>query len=412
MRYEKAIDWLYGTQLFGIKLGLENTERLLREWRLPAEGQRLIHVAGTNGKGSVCAMVDSICRAGGYRTGLFTSPHLVSYRERIRVNFEMIGEREAARLLSELRELVTGWKSHPTFFELTTVLAMRYFAEQECEVVVLETGMGGRLDATTGVIARAVSAGLGGGSSVSVVTRIGMDHEQWLGDTIEKISHEKAGIMREGVPVVSARQAEEAELILEARAEEVGTEIEFIDDIYARGALGLSGRHQRENAALARAAIGRSGLVLSDGVVDEGLANVRWRGRFERVGARLVLDGAHNPEATRALVETWREEFGDERAIVFFGAVESKDVGGMVSSLAEIASVFHVVTVGTARGIAAEALAETMRGLTDVPCLVGRGLVEILAPAEEGLVLVTGSLFLVGECLGILEGREFERSLQ
>ncbi|MEM7146769.1 MAG: folylpolyglutamate synthase/dihydrofolate synthase family protein [Verrucomicrobiota bacterium] len=411
MRYEDAIEWVYGTQLFGIKLGLENTERLLSEWGLPAGGQRVIHVAGTNGKGSVCAMVESVCRAGGYRTGLFTSPHLVTYRERVRVDFEMIGEEAVARLLSEIREVVAGWEVHPTFFELTTVLAMRYFAECECEVVVLETGMGGRLDATTGVMGRLVEDG-GGDRGISVITRIGMDHEKWLGDTLEKVAKEKAGIMRPGVPVVSGEQAAEVSAELEAEAARVGTEIEFVEGEDELGAPGLAGRHQRENARLARAAVELAGLGVSDEAVAEGLGSVRWRGRFERVGEGVILDGAHNPDAMRALVATWREVFGEEKAQVVFGAVETKDVAGMLEVLLEIASEFVLVTVGTGRGIAAAELAGMAGELAGVACRVGGGLCEVPDMAEKGRVLVTGSLFLVGECLGVLGQGGFERSLQ
>jgi dihydrofolate synthase/folylpolyglutamate synthase len=415
MRYEEAMEWLYGTQMFGIKLGLENTGRMLGEWALPKEGQRIFHVAGTNGKGSVCAMVDSICREGGYRTGLFTSPHLVTYRERVRVDFEMIGEGDVVRLLSELREMVSGWETHPTFFELTTVLALRYFAERECEVVVMETGMGGRLDATTGVM-EAMGVGGYGGRGLSVITRVGIDHEKWLGDTLAKVAWEKAGIMKAGVPVVSAVQAGEVEAVLREEAGRVGTTIEFVPGEYEGGALGLDGAHQRRNAALARAAVLVSGMRMGEEAMAAGLAGVRWPGRFERIGERLVLDGAHNPQAMRSLVETWRATFGEEKGTVIFGTVELKDVRGMVGALAGIAARFIVVTVGTGRGVPAAELGELVREVTLEPCTVVAELEEALEVAGEvageGRVLVTGSLFLVGECLGVLGGDEFEGSLQ
>ena len=170
MDYDDAIEWLYSTQLFGMKLGLETVAKLLAALDLPADGQRFIHVAGTNGKGSVCAMADSILRAAGYRVGLFTSPHLVSYRERMLVDGEMLPEDQVASGLSKIRNLVGEWEAHPTFFEITLVLALMAFAEAEVEVVVLETGMGGRLDATNVVT-----------PVVSVITPIALDHTQWLG---------------------------------------------------------------------------------------------------------------------------------------------------------------------------------------------------------------------------------------
>ena len=193
--YKEALTWLYGTQRFGIKLGLENIQRLLHALDVPAQEQRIIHVAGTNGKGSVCAMIDAICRAQGYRTGLFTSPHLVTYRERIRVDGEMITEEKVAEGLATIRRLISDWEPHPTFFEITTALALIHFKQCDCDVIALETGLGGRLDATNSVQ-----------PVVSVVTPIGYDHQSWLGSTLEEIAGEKAGIIKAHIPVVSAEQ--------------------------------------------------------------------------------------------------------------------------------------------------------------------------------------------------------------
>ena len=253
MIYPEALAWLYGTQRFGIKLGLENVRRLLRELAVPGKGQRIVHVAGTNGKGSVCAMIDSISRAAGHRTGLFTSPHLVTYRERIRVNGEMIGQEEVARGLGSLRERIREWDPHPTFFEITTALALDHFKETGCELIVLETGLGGRLDATNALT-----------SIVSVITPIGYDHEKWLGNTLEAIAGEKAGIIKPRVPVVSAKQEPEAEKVIRARAAECDAPLKFVaavDDtrpgedstvVDRRYKIALAGAHQRENAALAQ----------------------------------------------------------------------------------------------------------------------------------------------------------------
>jgi dihydrofolate synthase/folylpolyglutamate synthase len=172
LTYKEALAWLYSLQRFGIKLGLENIRRLLAELDVDFRGTRVIHVAGTNGKGSVCAMIDSICRAQGYRTGLFTSPHLITFRERIRLNGEMISEDAVTNGLITIRNLVTGWDPHPTFFEVTTALALKYFSEAQIDLAILETGIGGRLDATNAIQ-----------SDVSVITPIDFDHEQWLGNT-------------------------------------------------------------------------------------------------------------------------------------------------------------------------------------------------------------------------------------
>src|SRR5437879_5865788 len=223
--YPQAIQFLYALRLFGLKLGLENTFKLAALAGNPQKKLRFIHVAGTNGKGSTCAMLESIYRAAGLRVGLFTSPHLVSFRERIQVNRELIGEADVVRLVAELREQCrTGFQpvstvkstgpeqgdrrdACPTFFEVVTVMALRYFKEQKCDLVIWETGMGGRLDATNIVTPLA-----------SVITNIDFDHQEWLGDTLAKIACEKAGIIKPGVPVITATDASEALEVIEQTA--------------------------------------------------------------------------------------------------------------------------------------------------------------------------------------------------
>ena len=198
------LDWLYSTQWFGVKLGLDNMHRLIREGLAnPAPGTRVLHVAGTNGKGSTCALADSVARAHGIRTGLFTSPHLVDFRERIRVDGQMIPREDLDKDLDALRSLVATWDPHPTFFELSLALALRYFKACRCELIILETGMGGRLDATNAVT-----------PDVCAITPISMDHTEWLGDSLAKIAAEKAGIMKPGVPVFSSPQEPEAHKVL------------------------------------------------------------------------------------------------------------------------------------------------------------------------------------------------------
>ncbi|MFM8364815.1 MAG: bifunctional folylpolyglutamate synthase/dihydrofolate synthase, partial [Verrucomicrobiota bacterium] len=195
MTLQEALDWLHGSQATGIKLGLENTHRLLAALDHPERKTKFLHVAGTNGKGSVCAMLDSVLRRAGFRTGLYTSPHLVDFRERVRVDGKMIPAEAVANGLSRLREAVRDWEHGPTFFELSTVLALDHFAREGCEIVVLETGMGGRLDSTNAVT-----------PLVSTITPVDLDHREWLGDTIEKIAFEKAGIIKPGIPVVCSPQ--------------------------------------------------------------------------------------------------------------------------------------------------------------------------------------------------------------
>src|SRR5207248_10878970 len=201
MLYKEAIDYLYSLRLFGTKLGLENTFRLANLAGNPQERLRFIHVAGTNGKGSTCAMLESIYRAAGLKTGLFTSPHLVSFCERIQINRNPIAESDVARLVSELRPLLQRFpsKAHPTFFEVVTIMALKYFQEQSCDIVIWETGLGGRLDATNIVTPLA-----------AVITNVQFDHQQWLGNSLVEIAFEKAGIIKPKVPAITAAAAPEA----------------------------------------------------------------------------------------------------------------------------------------------------------------------------------------------------------
>jgi dihydrofolate synthase/folylpolyglutamate synthase len=363
---------------FGIKLGLENTVRLCEAMGHPESAFRVIHVAGTNGKGSVCAMLDVCLRAQGVRCGLFTSPHLIRFNERIRVNGEKIPDAAIDAGLERIRRLSEGLA--PTFFEISTVLAFDYFASSGCDWVVLETGMGGRLDATNVVT-----------PVVSVLTPIAMDHAEWLGDTIEAIASEKAGIIKPGVPVVTSPQEPGVRRVFAERAEAVGAPLRVVDRASFGGPVGLAGSHQRMNAALALEALAVAGRP-SDG---SALAAVSWPGRFQRVGDRLVVDGAHNPHASERLVTTWREEFGDARTEVIFGALADKDAAGMIAALEPIAERFVFVPVVGERGDDGvgfrSALPFRRVGSVDEAL---RGDWDRAVPR-----LATGSLYLVGDIL-------------
>lgn len=409
MEYREAIDWLFGTQMFGIKLGLEGPARLLREFlAFPEHGVRVIHVAGTNGKGSTCAMMDRVARSSGLRTGLFTSPHLIDYRERIQVSGVMIPESEVARGLTELREICERLDPHPTFFEITLALGMRWFRLQGCELIILETGMGGRLDATTAVPA-----------DVCVITPIGMDHTQWLGETLGAIAGEKAGILVEGKPAVSGPQADEARVVLEREANVRRAPLDFIEEPLRGYPIGLCGEHQALNAALALAALHRAGVSLRYETVADGLSKVEWPGRFERfegvkgAAGPVILDGAHNPHAARVLLKTWREEFGDRKAALVFSAVCSKDIAGILEFLSEIAGSIHLCPVDTVRSVSTEELAGFLPEGAVKPTLHG-GFEEAFEEALlTGLpVLVAGSLYLVGEARARLTGGDFQSCSQ
>ena len=396
MTYAEALAWLYGTQRFGIKLGLENIERLLGELDLPGQNQRIIHVAGTNGKGSVCAMIDSICRAAGYRTGLFTSPHLITYRERIRVDGEMIGQNEVALGLTALREKIRSWDPHPTFFEITTALALDHFKKSRCELIVLETGPGGRLDATNAL-----------SPVVSVLTPIGYDHEKWLGHTLEAIAGEKAGIIKPRVPVVSAPQKPEAEKVVRGRADECVAPLQFVREHYSDGTVGLAGKHQRENAAVAIAALHAGKVAIDDDAIVRGLANVEWPARFQRWDERIIIDGAHNPSGATVLADTWRDQFGDDRATIILAVLREKNVDEICRALAPIAARFILPHIRTGRALPPDELAACLSPITpSLPYSITPGFPAALelARANSDPILITGSLHFGGEVLATLQG--------
>ena len=400
MNYREALAWLYSTQRFGIKLGLENIERLLAA--LPGSGLetaalcKVIHVAGTNGKGSVCAMIEAIARAAGYRTGLFTSPHLVSFRERVRVNGEKISEDEVAGGLTEIRGLICNWDPHPTFFEIATALALQHFQTTRCEILVLETGMGGRLDATNAVQ-----------SSVSVITPIDFDHEKWLGHSIDQIAKEKAGILKPRTPVISAPQRPEAEVIIRQRAEQYDAPLQFVNDRWTKTRIALRGDHQKMNAALAIAALQAADIQVTDEAIARGLSSVEWPARFQIWNERIVIDGAHNPAGAKILAQTWREEFGNERAIVVLAILRDKNAAEIVDALRPIATKFLLPPIRSERALPPHDLSSIFSFKT--PSLlhsVTPSLAEALTAARKTKerILITGSLHFAGEALAFLRG--------
>ncbi len=390
MTYSEAIDWIYSTQNFGIKLGLDAPTELLAQFlAFPKRETKVIHVAGTNGKGSTCALIDSLARSHGVRTGLFTSPHLVDFRERFRVNGEMISEELTAGYLTQIRDMVSDWEHHPTFFELALAVGMKYFCEMNCELIVLETGMGGRLDATTAVPA-----------DICVLTPIGMDHSQFLGDTLAKIAGEKAGIIVSDAPVVSAVQEKEASRVIAVQANKMRAPLSVVTETVQSYSVGLAGEHQRENAALALESLYLLGVELRYDAVRDGLSNVDWPGRFEIVSAEpiTILDGAHNPHAAAALVETWREYYGDLKPTIIFGAIESKDLGGVLDCLTSITEKIIFTPIDSPKTV-------QFSDVQDLDSMKGVDLVKVdniqealdIVKLKNRPMLITGSLYLLGE---------------
>lgn len=421
MTYAEALDYLKGLAVFGAHFGLETTQRLAAGLGNPQARLRFLHVAGTNGKGSTCAMLESIYRAAGLRVGLFTSPHLVSFRERMQVGRQLISETDVARLVGEVisaqclvisqradaaplstQSLITNHfpNSPPTFFEFVTAMALRYFAEQKCDVVIWETGLGGRLDATNIVTPLA-----------SIITNIALDHQQWLGDTLAAIAREKAGIIKPGVPVLTAAEAPEAVAVIRAQAERMGAALTMVRDQLNAGsetgaAPALRGAHQRRNAALAVAVVRalRDTLPVSDTALRRGLETVRWAGRLqvEKIGGReFLLDGAHNVDGARALVRALREEFAGAPFALVLGMLGDKDCELMCRMLAPLAQRIAAVRVGSSRSAEPTELAEFCRRANQSALVTAHESAgnALSALEKEPRVVIAGSLYLIGEAM-------------
>lgn len=405
-----SLDWLMATQSRGVHPGLDRMERLLSALGNPEKNLRCLHVAGTNGKGSVCAVAESVLRSIGIHTGLYTSPHLVEFSERIRINGENVTDAMIDEGIAQLREITESWREEeqPTFFELVTALAFGLFNRSDCEVVVLETGLGGRLDATNTATKLACA-----------ITPVALDHSEWLGGTLGKIAREKAGILREGIPVVIAPQEPEVSEVLARTAQAIEAPCQWVTaPIPSDIPLGLAGSHQRWNAAVALSLIRAAGFEPSADALDRGLRDVFWPGRFQRLhihGTELILDGAHNPHSAHQLAITWREEYGERPCRLIFGALADKDPSAMLSKLMPLASEIFLVTVASPRSADPWKIAsgECFSGCSQpIPKVFGslrEALEELLDhdSASEAPVLLTGSLFLVGEALTLLSGEVF-----
>ena len=437
MNYREALDYLGQSRLFGMKPGLERMRRVVERLGRPQDGLRFIHIAGTNGKGSTAAFCESILRASGFRVGLYTSPHLVTVRERIQINREPISEADFAHGMEAVRAASEEVEdSEITFFEITTALALWYFAREKVDWVVWETGLGGRLDATNIVTPQ-----------VCIITNIGLEHQQYLGTTLAEIAAEKAGILKRGVPLVSAVKPGEAFDVISRQADMVGCYPIFVhrdmklENLGMRGskqmarideldvALGLVGPHQIENAACAVEAMwkirgelveaGRASKelhVLESRHIRSGLENTSWPGRFEIISEEplIVLDGAHNPSGMKMLAMTWREFLGarfgwnaqevENRTRLVFGSVADKNIREMAQLLRPLAHEVLLVRLANERSADPKELAPLFAGL---PCDCYESVADAWAKVEaapESITLVTGSLFLVGEMLARRQG--------
>jgi len=416
MTYPDAIQFLYRLRWFGAKFGLENTFKLAELAGNPQQRLRFIHVAGTNGKGSTCAMLESIYRAAGLRVGLFTSPHLVAFGERIQVNRQNISESETVRLVTEMQALLRrGWsptaqEAHPTFFEVVTVMALRYFEAQNCDLVIWETGLGGRLDATNIVTPMA-----------SIITNIQYDHQKWLGETLASIAAEKAGIIKPGVPIVTGADAPEAlqvitETAAAGKAPLTKVNVEAIEPPLDTLELPLLGDHQRQNAAVALAAVRvlANHLPVAENTARDGLARIYWPGRLQIVtlptGQKLLLDGAHNVGGAEALAQALKQYFPGEKPALVLGILRDKDWAAMCELLAPLARHILLVPVHSERTAEPHGLAEVCRRAN--PGALVREYsslsVALADTCQDTFITIAGSLYLIGEAmetLGLAPGK-------
>ena len=413
MTGQEAIAYIHSYNWEKHEPGLRRIRALLRALGDPQRGLKFVHVAGTNGKGSTCACLASVLRAAGYRVGLNTSPYLVTFHERIQVDGEMISDEALAALTERVRPAAEAMAEHPTEFELTTAIALLYFREQACDIVVLEVGLGGRFDATN-VISR---------PEVSVIMNIGLDHTKILGDTVEQIAAEKAGIIKPGCPCVLYQQSESVTRVIRDRCVETGSALTVADfsaiktefdslegqvftykgDAYA---IPLLGAHQRKNAAVVIETVEvlrRRGWKLPQEDVEHGLYAVSWPARFEPVSEEpyFIVDGGHNPQCAQTVAENLKNYFPLCRRVLLMGVLADKDYEGLSEILAPEADEFVCVTPNSDRALPAPELAELLRSFGK-PVTVCDSIKEgvsaaIDAAGPEGMVCAVGSLYMVGE---------------
>lgn len=430
IQYNETISFLYGLQKHGIKLGLDNISQLMSQLGQPHRSFRSVHIAGTNGKGSVASAIASVLHENGFRTGLFTSPHLVSFTERIRINDQQISETDVVSFTAKIREIIAGAEVNPTFFEFVTALAFYYFATNGIDWAVVETGMGGRLDATNVIH-----------PEVTVVTNVGQDHREYLGDTIREITFEKAGIIKPGVPLVTAAGnpdvLEQLSQIASERGVEIhqygkdfaGTLVQMNEDNtvfdytgysrYPNLSFPLAGQYQMRNACSAVRVfelLKKKQVPLKDDALRAGLQHTQVQGRFDRVSDNplIILDGAHNADAARALTSTVTALFPHKNIIFVAGIMRDKDIRGIMVPLIGIAQCLILTRPAYDRSASVETLKDTATAiLADskpqmTPSILTSGSVkEALDMArrlytKDHVIVVTGSFYTIGEAREIM----------
>ncbi len=418
--YDQALSYLYDLQKYGIKFGLSSTNSLLKRIGNPQEGLKTIHIAGTNGKGSIAAMLSAMLVRAGFKVGLYTSPHLVRFNERFRLNEQDIEDEEIMAVFERVRAVVDE-REPPTFFEMTTAMALSLFAAKGVDWAILEVGMGGRLDATNVVQPQ-----------LTIISNVSFDHQEFLGSTLSRIAREKAGIIKKQVPLITAVKQPVALAVIKTRCSalnapcyRLGRQIKVRtlgERRFSYSGLGwrleklhlpLAGRHQVVNAATALGGLevlerwGYYNLVEEQ--IREGLVKTRWPGRLELLGMQppVLLDGAHNYAGIMALRQALQEEYTYRRLIVVLGIMADKDLRGMFLRLAPLADRIILTRPKYERAAEPESLREVAGEFaerTELIRPVGEALERAIGLAtSEDLVLVTGSLYFIGEVKEIQE---------
>ena len=375
MNYTEALEYIHSVNWTFCKPGLERIGELCEKLSHPEKKLKFIHIAGTNGKGSTSAMLDSVLRKAGYKVGLYTSPYIRVFNERMRVDGENISDVELATLTEYIKPIAEQMTDKPTEFELITALAFEYFARHNCDVVILEAGMGGRLDSTN-IIDTSV---------LSVITGIALDHTAFLGDTVEKIAAEKAGIIKKNVPVIFGGVDESAKAVIKHKAEEMlsdfiavdysslkinsmtldGTVFDYAE--YKNLKISLLGSYQPRNCAIVLNAVKvlrKSGFEISDDALYQGLLEALWQGRFEILSREplIIFDGAHNPQGIEAAVESVKLYFGTQKVCLVTGVLRDKDYTYIAGKLSEIAKAAFTFTPDSPRALDASEYADVLRG--------------------------------------------------
>ena len=410
MTYDEALEYIHTISWRGSKRGLSRTQALLKKLGSPEKKLKFVHVAGTNGKGSTCAMIESVLRAAGYKTGLYTSPYIARFNERIRVNGENIGDDELARLVEFVKPYAEAEEDKPTEFELITVLGFLYFVEKQCDIVVLEVGMGGEFDSTNVIPA----------PEAAVITALGLDHTKHLGPTIADIARAKAGIIKHGCNVVVYGAESDAMDVIEGKCDQQNATLirtdfsklnivkhdltgSVIDFGELKGIkLPLAGCYQPYNAALAITTLlllRNKGWKIDEHAIFLGLSEVRWPGRFEllRTEPVFLLDGAHNPHGIKAAVKSLEENTPGKKVVFLTGVMADKDVGEMFPLLAPIAECFITVTPDNHRALPADEYAKMISESGLRACAadsIPDGVkLAIDTAGSDGVVCALGSLY-------------------